>query len=365
LSDDRDLDRELYQTLNEPPIRLTFGEVEARLARLHEISSEKRTQFQARLRNFQKHGIPAGGGSGRGRVVHYGPGNVMELALALELTQLGLLPERIAQVFLLNKFPISQAVLMAARSILTKGGFKPDRDRIDENMPTNTGSHWHTHDEAEDPDSIFLFFDPTALASLTDIPEKYEDQASATFFYGGAEIVRENIVRWTAGPVVRRLSLINVTAVIWSLVVRTTPERQRQFCEQIHAWADVLQTQHLMETIPDEEPDPENIVIIDSDQALIENAELFRSLKGIPTAVADTLIDMAKQRIKTGGGRPRATEQSKPISEMSDTEVEEALVDHFVSGGMPHFVARGVMEDRRKRSDKNVEQAKPKSRKRD
>ena len=362
MSEDRESHRGLYLTLNEPPIRLTFGEVEARLARLHEISSEKRTQFQARLRNFQKHGIPAGVGSGRGRAVSYGPGNIIELALALELTQLGLLPERIAEVFLLNKFPISQAVLMAARSILTKGGFKPDRERIDENMPTNTGRHWLTHDESEDPDSVFLFFDPTALASLTDISEKYEDQASATFFYGGANLVRENIVRWTAGPVVRRLSLINVTAVIWSLVVRTTPERQRQFCEQIHAWADVLQAQHLIETVPDEEPDPEHIVVIDSDEALVEHAELFRSLKGIPATVADTLIDRAKQRIKTSGEAQRAAEQRKPISEMSDTELEEALVDHFVSGGMPQFVARGIMDDSRDRRNK-VPQAKLKSRK--
>ncbi|MGI8705982.1 MAG: hypothetical protein ACR2JJ_09350 [Sphingomicrobium sp.] len=301
-----DLDA-LYETLDQPPIRLTFGEVEARLARLHEISSEKRTQFQARLRNFQKHGIPAGVRSGRGRVVHYEPGQVLELALALELTQLGLLPERIGRVFRDNKFPISQAVLMAARSIIEKGGFKPDRERIDENMPTNTGHWWRTHDEVDDPDSVFLYFDPTALSPLTDTPKKYgEDQASATFFFGGPNLIKENIVRWTAGPIVRRLSVINVTAVVWALVVRTKPERQRQFCEQVHAWADLLQMQHLIESVPAERP--ENLIVIDSDEALLANAELFKNLKGLPTNVADAMIERARKRVE---GEQTAAEERK------------------------------------------------------
>lgn len=298
----------LYETLDEPAIRLTFGEVEARLARLHEISNEKRTQFQARLRNFQKHGIPAGIGSGRGRPVHYEPGQVLELALALELTQLGLLPERIGRVFRDNKFPISQAVLTAARSVIEKGGFKPDRERTDENMPTNTGPWWRTHDEAEDPDSVFLYFDPTALSSLTDIPAKYgEDQASATFYYGGPKLIKENIVRWTAGPIVRRLSLINVTAVVWALVVRTKPERQRQFCEQVHAWADLLQMQHLVESVPVAQP--ENLIVIDSDEALLANAEVFRNLKGLPRHVADAMIQRAQ--IRVAGERKESGKPSK------------------------------------------------------
>jgi hypothetical protein len=187
-------------------------------------------------------------------------------------------------------------VLAATRSIIEKGGFKPDRERIDENMPTNTGHWWGTHDEAEDPDSVFLYFDPTALSHLTSIPEKDgEDQASATFFYGGPKLIQENIVRWTAGPVVRRLSVINVTAVVWALVVRTKPERQRQFCEQVHAWADLLQMQHLVETAPVEKP--ENLIVIDSDEALVANAEVFKSLKGLPRPVAVAMIERAQKRI--------------------------------------------------------------------
>ena len=186
-------------------IRLTFGEVESRLARLHEIASDKRTQFQARLRNFQRIGIPAGVASGRGKTVYYNPGHVVELALALELTQLGLLPERVAEVFHLNKFPISQGVVMAARAILEKGGFRPSAERVDENTVIYHGGYGREGSEDDDPLSMFLYFDPTALAPLTDIPERYEDQASATFFYGGANIVRENIVKWTAGPYIRKI----------------------------------------------------------------------------------------------------------------------------------------------------------------
>jgi hypothetical protein len=305
---------DLYETLDQPPIRLTFGEVEARLARIHEISNEKRTQFQARLRNFQKHGIPAGVGSGRGRVALYEPGQVLELALALELTQLGLLPERISHVFEHNKFPISQAVLGAARALIQKGGFKPDRERIDENIPTNTGPWWVNHDEGEDPNSIFLYFDPTALAPLTDIREKYgEDQASVTFFYGGPELIKRNIVRWTAGPIVRRLSVINVTAVVWALVVRTKPERQRQFCEQVHVWADLLQMQHLIETVPEEKP--EKLIVIDSDETLIANADVFRNLKGLPQHVADAMIERARQRVAGEFKGEKSTKRRKDRGE--------------------------------------------------
>lgn len=319
------------------PIRLTFGELEARLSRLHEISSEKRTQFQARLRNFQRLGIPAGVGSGRGKVVHYGVGQVFEMALAIELTQLGLLPERIQQIFFANKYPISEAVERAAASILEKGGFLPDRDRSDENMTITTGSQWFTHDEAEDPVSMFLYFDPTALASLTDIPEKYEDQASATFFYCGPEHMRQNIVRWTAGPHTRRLSMINVTAVIWGLVVRTKPERQKQFCTELERWARELQ---LSNTFGELNRKLNSMVVNDTPEGLAEHAQALKNMTGLPRDVADALAQRADRILETAELPCTDTGLTgKRISDMTDEELLNEVRMQLIMSGFPKHIA--------------------------
>lgn len=347
-------------------IKLTFGEMEAQLARLHEISSEKRTQFQARLRNFQRLGIPAAVSSGRGKTVHYGAGQVFQMALALELAQLGLLPERVVQVFQLNKFPIAQAVAMAARAIMEKGGFLPDKERADENMTIATGTHWVTHDEEEDPMSMFLFFDPTALASLTDIPEKYEDQASATFFYGGPGIVRENIVRWTAGPHTRRLSLINVTALIWSLIVRTKHERQQQFCKEVETWADELQWQHLTETVEDAvEEATDEALVLDTPEKIVEHAETLKNLKGLPRPVAEAMIERAKRVVETGQvPGPDAGLTGKPIADMSGPEFVEEMVGRLTLGGLPEVIARGALEAPAADKAKQDKEAQPEKRRR-
>jgi len=82
---------------------------------------------------------------------------------------------------------------------------------------------------------MFLFFDPTAPPRSPTFRKNNEDQASETFFYGGRTSFRENIVRWTAGPHTRRLSLINVTALlgVWSFA---QAERQKRFMEEVVDW---------------------------------------------------------------------------------------------------------------------------------
>lgn len=370
MADERDDEIHYHFAHERDAIRLTFGELEARLARLHEISSEKRTQFQARLRNFQRLGIPAGVGAGRGKAAYYTPGQVFEMALALELTQLGLLPERVQQIFSTNKFPISQSTEMAARSILEKGGFLPDKERVDENMTIATGSQWVTHDEENDPMSMFLFFDPTALASLTDISEKYEDQASATFFYGGPGIVRENIVRWTAGPHTRRLSLINVTALIWSLIVRTKPERQTMFCKKLEEWADNLQLGYLAETMDEAiEEGTRNVVVLETPEDIVAHAELLKGLKGLPRPVAEAMVERAKRMVETGKiPGPNAGLTGKPLAEMSGPEFVEEMVGRLTLGGLPEFIARGALEASvadKKRRDAATKKPKTKRRSKD
>ena len=355
-------------------LRFTFGELESRLARLHEISSDKRTQFQARLRNFQRLGFPKGMSAGRGKTVHYSPGHVAELALVLELTQLGLLPERVVQVFNANRFPISQAVRIATNELVAKGGFRPWREREMENTTLYHGAMMREGTEETDPLSMFLYFDPTALASLTDIPEKYEDQASASFFYGGAGIVRENIVKWTAGPFIRRLSFINVTAMLWELVVRSKPDRQQAFLSQVAEWADALELDYMIEAVPDEEQ-VENAVVIETPEDVLAHAETLKNMKGLPRPVANAMIERA-QRIMETGKLPNADDglTGKPIVEMSNDEFNEEMVGRLVLGGLPEMVARTALagepatqaqKDESKRIGDRVEKAKSKRRRED
>jgi hypothetical protein len=201
-----------------------FGALEARLADMHQIDSRQRTKFQARLKNLHRLGFPPGMQASPGKATVYEEPQIVQMALAVELTQAGLLPERLIDVYRRNEYPILMAVSMGARALLRKPrGFDPE-----EVAPGN------------DPLSMFIFFDPSALGPLMVKPDD-EDQASATFFYGGSGAVAENIVRWTTGPI-PRLCLINVTTMLWRLVRELGGTTQRIFFNAVAEWADELVT---------------------------------------------------------------------------------------------------------------------------
>ena len=193
--------------MEQKPIRITFGTLEAVLANLHEIADTKRTAFQSRLKNFHRLGYPLRFESSKGKAGIYAPGTMVEIALALEMTQLGLSPERIVNVLTLNRFPVFSAIRMATGDLCRKpNGF--DVESV----------------KADDPSSMFLFFDPAALSGLmkNDPEQPNFDVSDYSFFYGGAGVVRENLVKWTSG-FLNRLSLINVTAMIDSLAYMACP----------------------------------------------------------------------------------------------------------------------------------------------
>lgn len=70
-----------------------FGEVEAALAALHAIASDKRTAFQARLKHFLRLGLLDDIKAGRGKAAAFDAQHILLFAVALELTQLGAGPE--------------------------------------------------------------------------------------------------------------------------------------------------------------------------------------------------------------------------------------------------------------------------------
>ncbi len=177
------------------PHPLAFGDIEAILAAQHRITDNNRTKFQARLKNLHRLGWPLNFASVKGKASLYDPGALADMALAVELTQLGLTPERVVHVLTANRWPTLMAYRLAASS-LAQSGDNP-------------------------PDPMFLYFDPAALDALAidqhmidDTGPEYDwDSASHSFFYGGIGIVRENIAAWTS-EFDCRLSLVNVTAML-------------------------------------------------------------------------------------------------------------------------------------------------------
>src|SRR5438445_6962362 len=98
-------------------LALRFGELEAVLADLNGIPSHQRTAFQARLKNFHRLDFPEGVGQGRGKAVIYTARELILMAVAVELTQLGLTPERVIEVITDDEYPVWMCVSMAASSI--------------------------------------------------------------------------------------------------------------------------------------------------------------------------------------------------------------------------------------------------------
>lgn len=79
-------------------VELGYGQVEALLARLHRIADDKRVAFQGRLKHLQRLGFPRQTNTGKGRRVRHSYETLIQLVLALELTQFGLAPQRVVQL---------------------------------------------------------------------------------------------------------------------------------------------------------------------------------------------------------------------------------------------------------------------------
>lgn len=183
-----------------------FGELEAVLASLHAVAQTKRTAFQSRLKNFHRLGYPIGFQSIKGRPSTYSPSEVVDMALAVEMTQLGLPPERASTILGSNRWPTLMALRLAASSL------EAFENASGAALPETL---------ADGPLQMFIYFDPGALGPLTvhlpasTLPDV--DEATSSFFYGGLAIVREHLQAWTSNGV-SRISMINLTSLINSIL---------------------------------------------------------------------------------------------------------------------------------------------------
>lgn len=174
-------------------MQLTFAQVEHVLSQCQNIREERRSAFANRLKNYQKAEFPAGINTGRGRAASYGVGHLWQLAVALELNQLGLAPERAIAVIRANMAKTIEAAAFASKGGAPKG-------RI--------------------ASPICLFFDPAALDDLV-APggSKWRSQKfdAGSIAYAkrvlGERMVDEN----------PRLVFLNISALVYSLATWGRP----------------------------------------------------------------------------------------------------------------------------------------------
>lgn len=189
-----------------------FGAVEAALAEAHHIASDKRTQFQARLRKFQRMGIPT-------RTpglppTKFTPFQIVELALAMQLTELGMAPERVVAV---HKYVRGVAALAAGRAARESMNIiNRVADRLGRKIPNLPASVPHT----------MLLIDPNNLENLT----RAEGEQSQPAPYPGVYTTDRDpniLLEWLRSS--PRYGVVNMTRLTWTVYKSFMPEPPGNF----------------------------------------------------------------------------------------------------------------------------------------
>lgn len=94
-------------------LELSFGQVEAVLAKLNRIADHKRVAFMSRLKHLQKNGCPRRDRPGRGKAGSYSFSQLMQTAIAVDLLQSGLPPALAARIVTGNFMGIRPTIYMA------------------------------------------------------------------------------------------------------------------------------------------------------------------------------------------------------------------------------------------------------------
>lgn len=162
-----------------------YPDIEAALAAMHSIADERRSAFSNRLRHLQKNGFPPGTNPGRGKAVVYNVRHAVQMAVILEMNQVGLNPERAMNLAKENMSRIQAATYLAA-----------------------------TEMRSGDEEAILLVFDPVTLADLRD--KNDWDETSASFDVKSLSEFRASLEDGT-NLRSRRYALINVTEVVSAL----------------------------------------------------------------------------------------------------------------------------------------------------
>jgi len=193
---------------------LTFSSLEASLARSHDIASDKRIAFQGRLKTLLRLGFPAEIKKGKGRAAAYSAGDAIRMAVYVELAEFGLTPERAVELIEADIFPLFAAVKRSVDLLRTEAWDAFQRGDVDAAEP------------------IFIYFDPMMLSPL-----KGADAIGKSFRWAGANTVARHIAKVTSTADHRRLSIVNVTALIDAMTAMMKEDQRTKFLVDAERWA--------------------------------------------------------------------------------------------------------------------------------
>lgn len=160
-------------------MHLSYGELEEFIAHLHRVAPEKRTALKGRLKHFQRLSWPAGTNKGKGARVNYGVGQTFSLAVAFEMLQIGLTPERVVEQ------------LRMSTGLIARGFAAAYEDY---------GPH---------ADPIYYIFSPQSLYALRGLENHPEGHVSLLISQSelGNSIAKQAMFRF------RRLAMVNLTEI--------------------------------------------------------------------------------------------------------------------------------------------------------
>lgn len=173
---------------------MPFRSVESLLAIQQRIADDQRTPFQNRLKNLHRLGFPRDLETVPGRATQYTAHQYVFMAIAVELLQLGISPER--AVSMMRFFEkVAPVAIGEAASYITKNIDKLDDD------------DWRT-----DPSkTIYIVFDPSSLSALMEL--KGDDEYNSVAKVNGRDLASV-ISSATSGTYSSRFALINITNLL-------------------------------------------------------------------------------------------------------------------------------------------------------
>lgn len=261
------------------------------------IAISQLSKFQARLKNLHRLGWPLNFQSSKGKASEYSVGDLVDMAMAMELLQLGLTPERAITVLSKNRWKTLMAYRMAAAELI----HRPTSFMPDDGEPDGL---------RDIPASTFVYFDPCALHELTkaDPVDKWDkrghepkkDFAESSFFFGGNELMARLMGGWNSAGT--RLAVCNVTAVFKGIGVAANAEENElsdewraRFYEDIHNWA----AERIHELDDSSNPEGDYLLNVIEHLSMLEVAELA-NFTGAPLEHAKAAI-AHWERIKANG----------------------------------------------------------------
>lgn len=195
---------------------MSFNEVEALLAQTHGVASEKRIAFQGRLKTILRLGLPSGIMQGRGRAARYSAGDLAMMALYVDLSQLGLNPERSVAAFGADEFMVYAAIKRSV-DLIASGEWGRFRAK-----------------QETDAEPILLYLDPATWSPLT-----IQGERPVAFQQARASAVARGLTRATSNRDHLRLAILNVTALLDDLATWMPRARRAEFLADLERWAHI------------------------------------------------------------------------------------------------------------------------------